>query len=170
MSSLFEQLTTDQQAALITFRLQNGRNWKQKLLDGWQKAAYPGALQQIRNSLGPEWLIGLKHVPDYRLEVAIRTVDECDGFCSISLDAHGRLIEGLITWSPHEPDFQTELVTLECYDGDELKERYVVDGDFWRQLDDFDLSEDFFEKVLKGERIEEAVASMRFLSENKIMV
>jgi hypothetical protein len=56
-------LTLQQQDALDAFRETKGRNWKVALRANWERASYPGvsvdhaaALQQIRNTLGPEWL------------------------------------------------------------------------------------------------------------------
>lgn len=58
--SALDELNTEQRAAIVQFRERFGRTWKSKLMDGWLRAAYPGALQQIRNSLGPEWLAKVK--------------------------------------------------------------------------------------------------------------
>lgn len=58
--SSLDELSAEQRSALSNFRQQHPRNWKSKLLDGWMRAAYPGPLQQIRNSLGPEWLSKVK--------------------------------------------------------------------------------------------------------------
>lgn len=52
-------LTPDQLQALLSFVKGHGKDWKEKLLSGWIRAAYPGPLQQIRNTLGPHWLEGL---------------------------------------------------------------------------------------------------------------
>lgn len=52
-------LTPEQRGALIAFAQEHGRNWKATLLAGWLRAAFPGYLQQIRNSFGPEWLMKL---------------------------------------------------------------------------------------------------------------
>lgn len=49
-------LTAEQQEAIREFAARHGANWKQKLADGWLRAAYPGPLQQIRNERGPTWL------------------------------------------------------------------------------------------------------------------
>lgn len=56
-------LTKPQQEALDAFRDAKGRNWKAALRANWERASYPGvsadhaaALQQVRNTLGPEWL------------------------------------------------------------------------------------------------------------------
>lgn len=56
-------LTERQQWAIDTFRASKGRNWKSALRANWERASYPGinaddaaALQQVRNTLGPEWL------------------------------------------------------------------------------------------------------------------
>lgn len=54
--SRLDALSHEQRDALIEFRRQHGRQWKQALLAGWERAAYPGPLQQIRNQLGPAWL------------------------------------------------------------------------------------------------------------------
>jgi len=56
-------LTKPQQEALDAFREAKGRNWKSAPRANWERASYPGvsadhaaALQQVRNTLGPEWL------------------------------------------------------------------------------------------------------------------
>jgi hypothetical protein len=49
-------LTPAQAAALQAFAKQHGDNWREPLVLGWMQAAYPGALQQIRNQFGPTWL------------------------------------------------------------------------------------------------------------------
>jgi hypothetical protein len=55
-------LTPEQSAALEAFAEQHGaceqgaRKWREKLGDGWMRAAFPGALQQVRNQFGPTWL------------------------------------------------------------------------------------------------------------------
>lgn len=57
------ELTDAQKEALDAFRVSKGRNWKSALRENWERANYPGvssdhaaALQQLRNTLGPEWL------------------------------------------------------------------------------------------------------------------
>jgi hypothetical protein len=52
--------TQEQLDALEVFRAENGPAWKVKLLDGWQRAKYPGHLQALRNQFGPAWLIAWK--------------------------------------------------------------------------------------------------------------
>ncbi len=158
--SSIEDLDADQRAALMTFRLQNGRDWKPKLLDGWQASRFPGPLQQIRNAFGPAWLLGLQHVPDYRLNIALMTADKCEGKYCVVLDPSGRPAMSRITWSPDEPDAQTDSVTLDLYDGDELKKSYVVSGDYWRELEDGELNEDLWRRILTGEDLEGAVEAM----------
>ncbi len=54
--SALDMLNPAQRVALVAFREQHGRTWKSTLRDGWERAAYPGELQQIRNQLGPSWL------------------------------------------------------------------------------------------------------------------
>lgn len=56
MKSALDELNAEQRAAVVQFRERFGRSWKAKLMDGWLRAAYPGALQSIRNEYGPEWL------------------------------------------------------------------------------------------------------------------
>ena len=51
-----DQPTPEQLTALIAFATKHGKDWKEKLKDGWRNSAFPGVLQQIRNQLGPEWL------------------------------------------------------------------------------------------------------------------
>lgn len=164
-----KDLNADQRAALMTFRAQNGRSWKQKLLAGWQRAAYPGALQQIRNQFGPEWLTKLKHVPDYRLDVTVKTADGCVGTYSVALDNRGQPKDGPITWSPQEPDAETDSVAIKCYDGDELKQEYVTEGDLWRALEDGDLHDELWDNVLKGQPLAEAIEAMP-VSDNKCRI
>jgi hypothetical protein len=52
----YDALTAPQLAAIQAFARENGRHWKRTLLGRWLRAAEPGALQQLRNSHGPEWL------------------------------------------------------------------------------------------------------------------
>lgn len=63
-------LTKPQQEALDAFREAKGRNWKAALRANWERARYPGvsadhaaALQQVRNTLGPEWLTKYRPEP-----------------------------------------------------------------------------------------------------------
>lgn len=82
----YEALTQPQQVALDAFRERNGRNWKSALREGWERARYrntspddAAALQQVRNSLGPEWLAQYRpsdvRAEDGRLVVSI--TDTC---------------------------------------------------------------------------------------------
>lgn len=59
-----DPLSVEHQEAIDFFRNQNGRTWKSALRSCWSKANYPNtpdnhaaALQQLRNSHGPEWLM-----------------------------------------------------------------------------------------------------------------
>lgn len=57
--------TPEQLAALNKWAAQYGRNWKSKLRDAWFCGDYQGFeasnyLQQLRNTLGPSWLISFK--------------------------------------------------------------------------------------------------------------
>lgn len=59
-------LTREQREALMAYREGHGRDWKENLSNAWATGKYKGvskdhsaALQQIRNTLGPEWLTSL---------------------------------------------------------------------------------------------------------------
>lgn len=54
------ELSPVQQIAICDFRETHGRQWKSKLHAGWLVAKWPGPLQQVRNSFGPEWLQRVK--------------------------------------------------------------------------------------------------------------
>ena len=59
------ELTADQLAAIVAFAASNGRDWKRKLNDAWlngRDANEPNGhfLRQVRNTLGPQWLVGFK--------------------------------------------------------------------------------------------------------------
>lgn len=150
-----------QRVALIAFRAQHGRNWKQKLLDGWLRAAYPGHLQAIRNQFGPEWLAEVKDVPTYRLNVVLTSADGCEGTFFVSLNGRGAAIrESAIVWTPREPDEHTVSAAFRRYTGDELQAEYAADGDFWRAIEDSDLEDDLYESMLTGSPLAEAVEAV----------
>ena len=48
--------TMEQTKALLEFAHMHGPAWKEKLAEGWERSAYPGLLQEVRNDLCPEWL------------------------------------------------------------------------------------------------------------------
>lgn len=59
-------VTDDQRAAVAAFRDSNGREWKEELGSLWMTGNYSrrgidkdqaALLQQVRNQLGPEWLV-----------------------------------------------------------------------------------------------------------------
>jgi len=52
-----KQLTPEELGALIDYAERHGRNWKSKLNEDWMYARTTGALQHIRNSFGPNWLV-----------------------------------------------------------------------------------------------------------------
>ncbi len=54
--------TPEQIAALKQFAKENGRYWKSALRESWMNGIYctqadTAALQQVRNSFGPSWLV-----------------------------------------------------------------------------------------------------------------
>lgn len=160
-SASINDLDPAQRVALISFRAQNGRNWKQKLLDGWLRAAYPGHLQAIRNQFGPEWLAEVKDVPTYRLNVVLKSADGCEGTFCVSLNGRGVPDrESPIVWTPREPDEHTVSAAFRRYSGDELQAEHAVDGDFWRAVEDGDLEDDLYESMLKGAPLDDAVEAV----------
>ena len=67
MKTTNEQPTKEQLAALRAFAREEGRCWKEALSNAWMTGAYPwharmrsGYLQQVRNQLGPSWLVRFK--------------------------------------------------------------------------------------------------------------
>jgi hypothetical protein len=64
----------EQLAALQRFAAAKGRTWKHQLNVCWMRASYPGVpdgddalLQQVRNALGPSWLVGFRLPPRGKL-------------------------------------------------------------------------------------------------------
>jgi hypothetical protein len=55
-------LTTEMELALVEFAAKYGRTWKQTLRDAWMSGngLDAGLLRQVRNTMGPSWLIGYK--------------------------------------------------------------------------------------------------------------
>ena len=53
-------LTIEQLEALRAYADTHGRTWKAQLNYEWMSGTASGALQQIRNSFGPTWLIRFK--------------------------------------------------------------------------------------------------------------
>ncbi len=51
-------MTFDQMQALLDFRLQHGRYWKQVLRVEWERDTHKNSalFRQLRNQLGPDWL------------------------------------------------------------------------------------------------------------------
>lgn len=69
--SALSELDQQEREAIIQFRQEHGRRWKHQLLQGWMRAAYPGLLQRIRNSYGPEWLVRVKDA-DFREQSTVK--------------------------------------------------------------------------------------------------
>lgn len=60
-----EQPNEEQLDALRTFAKRHGRQWKSALVNAWaagSDASEPNGhlLRQLRNRLGPEWLVGFR--------------------------------------------------------------------------------------------------------------
>jgi antirestriction protein ArdC len=60
-------LTRDQREAVVAYQQKHGDEWKEKLAVAWENGKYKGvnkeqsaSLQQVRNTLGPEWLAEVK--------------------------------------------------------------------------------------------------------------
>lgn len=79
-------LTQPQQDALDAFRAKNGFRWKSRLRECWMKSNYPGmtmnqsaSLQQIRNNLGPEWLVKYQSPDSFAARVTGKLLDKVSG-------------------------------------------------------------------------------------------
>lgn len=75
------QLTDEQRNAVVAFREQHGRNWKEKLGSLWLSPRSQGHLHVVRNTLGPEWLQSVREA-DFKavakaaeIEVKVRIDD-----------------------------------------------------------------------------------------------
>ena len=68
MPKPLEPITPEQLEAINRFARENGRTWKSNLRHAWETGRYDdhGAgeyshlLQQVRNGLGPSWLVRFK--------------------------------------------------------------------------------------------------------------
>lgn len=65
--------TREQLVALWAWQSAMGKQWRSKLLTAWEHAgagfpAYTPALQQLRNALGPTWLVRFKLPPNTKAE------------------------------------------------------------------------------------------------------
>lgn len=54
------QPTEAQMAALRKYAAQHGRTWKSQLQTDWMYSRAGAELQQVRNTLGPSWLVRFK--------------------------------------------------------------------------------------------------------------
>lgn len=97
--------------------------------------------------------------PDARLDVSLNTADDCVGTYSIAMNGSRRL-ETQILWSPSEPDMQTEEVSFSLSGTLYVESTETIDGDTWRSLESFGLTEGLIDLLLKGEACEVAVAQM----------
>ena len=55
-----EELTPEQLTAIKAYAAANGARWKTKLHSDWLYGTDTPLLRQIRNRLGPEWLMHFK--------------------------------------------------------------------------------------------------------------
>lgn len=49
--------SAEQVAALRAYAKEHGRTWKSRLLFDWTEGRSSGPLQEVRNQLGPSWLM-----------------------------------------------------------------------------------------------------------------
>lgn len=66
-TKVYDPLTQEQIVALDSFQKSYGKQWKQSLSNCWMNSAYPkvsqdeaAALQKLRNTHGPKWLVDFK--------------------------------------------------------------------------------------------------------------
>ncbi len=97
-------LNEDQRQAVNAFRASHGRDWKRALGQCWMAAHYPGTnrddaalLQQVRNSLGPEWLA----------QVTRKELEKATDRCVVSI--HREVWKGAPLGGTH-PDQATPVV------------------------------------------------------------
>jgi len=94
------------------------------------------------------------------INVTLSTVDRCEGQFTVTLAANAKLSSSRIVWSPQEPDKETETAEVCVLDSDRVIEYLVVDGDVWRELESQELDDELWARVLSGEGLEDALASM----------
>lgn len=84
------QLTDEQRNAVVAFREQHGRNWKEKLGSLWLSPRSKGPLHVVRNTLGPEWL------------QSVREADFAAVAKTIEIEASGSLNDNVLRDQHHE--------------------------------------------------------------------
>lgn len=97
--------------------------------------------------------------PDVRLDVRLNTADGCVGTYAIAMLGSQRM-ETQMLWSPSEPDMQTEEVSFSLSGALYVESTETIDGDTWRSLESFGLTEGLVDLLLQGEACEVAVAQM----------
>lgn len=100
-----------------------------------------------------------KAEPTVRLDVTIISADECQGRFSIALFGSQRQ-ETSIHWTPAEPELQTETVRLSLSGTRFVESVEEIDGDTWRSLDSYELTEHLIGRVLSGESAHNAAADL----------
>lgn len=100
-----------------------------------------------------------KNLPDARLDVSLTTADGCVGTYSIAMYGNSRMGTQML-WSPSEPDMQTEEVSFSLSGTLYAESTETMDGDTWRSLESFGLTEGLVDLLLRGSPCEMAVAQM----------
>jgi hypothetical protein len=100
-----------------------------------------------------------KSEPTVRLDVTIISADECQGQFSIALFGSQRQ-ETIIHWSPAEPELQTETVRFSLSGTRFVESVEELDGDTWRTLESYELTEHLIGRLLTGEPAHDAAADL----------
>jgi len=94
-----------------------------------------------------------------QIGVTMLTADQCEGRFTVTQATDGKLASSRIVWWPHEPDKETESVVVTVGEG-ESEEGLVIDGDVWRELESQELDDQLWARVLSGEGLDDALASL----------
>lgn len=102
---------------------------------------------------------GGKVNPGRQIGVTLLTADQCEGRFTVTQAVDGKLASSRIVWLPHEPDKETESVVVTVGQGDD-EEGLVIDGGVWRELESQELDDELWARLLSGEGLDDALASM----------
>lgn len=94
------QLTEEQRNAVVAFREQHGRKWKEKLGSLWLSPRSQGHLHVVRNTLGPEWLQSVREADFKAVATAAENAASTELSYGPSDMLDGRCVYELSTFLP----------------------------------------------------------------------
>lgn len=105
----------------------------------------------------PDFIAAADAAPSgQRLEMIHLSADRKVGLSTIAY-AEGAIHHSACDWGPEYPDAQTENVTMLLYGADDqVRDRAVIDGDTWREIEQADPDE-FYEAVFRNRSVEQAL-------------